>query len=162
MASSESLRLRTAGSVPGDLITDLQRGGHIGDPWFENNFRNSTTWARDWTYSRAFDVAAAGSPSTTARLIVFDGIKMGAEVRVNGERLGFATDQFLRYEFLLPATLRPTGNVLEVSFRRSIDTHGRFMGCSGGWWTSVTRCSLAAVRPGCPPSRAECCMRRRS
>ena len=43
-------------TVPGDLITDLQRAGAIGDPLFEQNFLNgSSTWnLPQWTYTKTF------------------------------------------------------------------------------------------------------------
>ena len=68
-------------------------------------------------------------------LLVFDGIKMGAEIFLNGKSLGLATDQFLRYNFSVQSLLKPTGNLLSVTFpeKYGIDTQGRFMACSGGW-----------------------------
>ena len=123
----------TGVSVPGDVITALQAAGVVGDPWFENNFRNATAWDRDWTYTVRFDddgSAAAGGAGGGARLLSFDGVKMGAVVSLNGKELGTADDQFLRYVYDVTAVLKSTGNTLTVAFSRAIDTHGRFMGCS--------------------------------
>ena len=45
--------------MPGDLITDLENAGVVGDPLYEVNFRNSSIWdSHDWTYSTTFAVAA--------------------------------------------------------------------------------------------------------
>ena len=46
-------------TVPGDLITDLFTAGAIGDPLFENNFKNSTLWDQHtWVYQKSFTAAA--------------------------------------------------------------------------------------------------------
>jgi hypothetical protein len=133
------------GSVPGDIITDLQNHGLVGDPYFEINFRNVTLWHNlSWTYSTTFTVdasqQAAVADSGGQHVLVFDGIKMGAVISLNGKVLGLATDQFLRYQFPLPA-LNTGTNVLNVSFgNRSIETNGRWMPCSQGWdWAPISR-----------------------
>lgn len=59
------------GSVPGDLLTDLQTAGLIGDPLHELNFKNSLLWHNyTWTYTSNFSMAAAPGSTT---LLVFDG-----------------------------------------------------------------------------------------
>jgi hypothetical protein len=46
-----------AGTVPGDLISDLYRAHLIGEPLFMKNFKNSTLWIDNvWTYSKNFSV----------------------------------------------------------------------------------------------------------
>jgi hypothetical protein len=53
---------------------------------------------------------------------VFDGIKMGANVSVNGHFLFTAVDQFLRYTIPLPNSVLAAGNnTLAVHFSNSID-----------------------------------------
>ena len=119
------------GTVPGDILTDLERAGLVTDPYF------NTTWQAPgfikawndgvWTYSTTFDCSASVSGASASggggggggapenQLLVFDGIRMGAMIKVNGMLLGNATDQFLRYEFALDASqLHPTGNLLQV------------------------------------------------
>ena len=60
--------------------------------------------------------------------------------QVNGELLGTATSQFIRYSF----DLNPTASTnqlesLEVIFDHSIQVGGRFMASSGGWdWAPYT------------------------
>ena len=84
--------------VPGDIITDLQRSGRVPDPYFNNTWRDPgfiAMWnSGTWSYHKKFTVT-----DTTARahLLVFDGIRMGAMITLNGHALGNATDQFLRY-----------------------------------------------------------------
>ncbi len=71
--------------VPGDLITDLQLAGVIGDPLYELNFQ-ATTWDdTNFNYSTTFTVDASitsrltASPSTDV-LLVFDSLKMAGDV----------------------------------------------------------------------------------
>ena len=110
-----------AGTVPGDVITDLQNAKLIGDPLFELNFKNATLWSRTWTYTKTFAMPTAAQAGSVW-WVVFDGIKMGARVVVNGELLGEATDQFLRYSWPLdPAAHRLTAsNTLQVIFSAAV------------------------------------------
>ena len=133
--------------VPGDLITDLQAASLVGDPLYELNFMNATMWdSYVWTYSTAFTMAADRLDRIRAaggsHLLIFDGVKMGANVKLNGKVVGQTTDQFLRYEFPLDGTLLKAGvgaNTLTVEFDPSIDCQGRWMACTGGWdWAPYT------------------------
>eukprot|EP01052_Picozoa_sp_SAG31_P020097 SAG31_NODE_1495_length_8102_cov_5.708021_2_plen_406_part_00 len=125
-------------TVPGDLVTDLQRAGAVPDPLFGTNFKNASMWSGDgWNYSTTFDIlpsfAVSGSlPSDS--LLVFEGVKMGATLSLNGEFLGNASDQHRRYIFSVSKLLKRTANKVEVHFDDSIDmSAGRYMSCSGGW-----------------------------
>ena len=116
------------GAVPGDLISDLEAARVVQDPLYELGWLNNGTdrappWtAHVWTYSTSF----TAPPSS---LVVFDGIKMCAQILVNGKPVLFVTDQFLRYT--LPV---PSGDVkIEVVFDPSKDVGGRYMASSGGW-----------------------------
>ena len=83
-------------SVPGDLVTDLQRAGVIGDPLYELNFK-SLAWERQWTYALSFATAAALAPAAgAARWLVLDSVKMGAWVWLNGVYLGAVRSEALR------------------------------------------------------------------
>eukprot|EP00117_Sycon_ciliatum_P047416 scpid83310/ scgid33866/ Probable beta-mannosidase A; Mannanase A len=135
--------------VPGDLITDLENGGLIGDPWYEMNFKNDSLWAYGvWNYTKRINFTEedvkniAGYTSAGSDVILqFDGIKMGARIYLNGQLLGITTDQFLRYNYSLGQAMRDTGlsvsagdsNTLLVSLDSDINTNGRFMACTGGW-----------------------------
>ena len=131
-------------SVPGDVISDLEAAGLISDPWFETNWRDDAgTWFRKWRYSTTFALA----PAEAERLrggaevfAVFDGIKMGATIELDGHAVGVATDQWLRYSFPISKLLRPGAtHELSVTFDNALDTHGRYMGCSGGWdWAPMS------------------------
>ncbi len=120
-------------SVPGDVVTDLQAAGAIGDPLRDDNFvRDAPVWNRTWTLRTSFRV-----DSDAARIsLVFDGVKMGARVRLNHQPLGTVRDQFLRYAFDVrnaSIDLLRENNKLELMFDPSIDVGGRFAACSGGW-----------------------------
>ena len=130
-----------SGTVPGDLISDLEAAGLIGDPLFENNFLNASLWDAQpdtgtnvWSYSKTFTLAASpGGAAPTTSWVVFEGIKMGAAVYIDGTPVGNATDQFKRYTFPIPAGDGGRTHTVRVVFDPSIDVHGRFMGCTGGW-----------------------------
>eukprot|EP00035_Acanthoeca_spectabilis_P014610 m.281707 g.281707 ORF g.281707 m.281707 type:complete len:211 (-) comp16177_c0_seq1:2029-2661(-) len=112
-AASDTLKLSIAATVPGDVITDLQRAAVIPDPYLDLTWlQNSSLWTSNpWRYTTHFDLPSSTSASAArARtadgstvLLVFDGVKMGATVRVNGQVVGVVRDQFLRYVFPLPA-----------------------------------------------------------
>ena len=131
-------------TVPGDLVTDLQRAGVIADPYFNNSYLNySTFWnsARiSWRYEKQFECWSSEMMSTTT-LLIFDGVKMPARVTLNGQIVGFTSSQFLRYRFDITNALVPGSNVLHVDFEGAngtlgpdlLDDQGRFMGCTGGW-----------------------------
>ena len=105
-------------------MTDLQKANIIGDPLFETNFLNASIWNEHrWVYTTSFTVPADESVGWT---LVFDGIKMGATISVDGKTIGTADDQFLRYAF--PLTGMTAGShTLKVSFESSIDCGGRWM-----------------------------------
>ena len=119
---------KLTGSVPGDLITDLENGRIVRDPlyelsWLNNNTEAAPPWtAHVWTYSTHF----TAPPAST---LVLDGIKMCARILINGKEALTATDQFLRYTIPLDE-----GEVkLEVVFDPKKDEGGRYMASSGGW-----------------------------
>ena len=76
-----------AATVPGDLLSDLHAASLIPNPLFGLNFKNHSLWAPDWTYSATF----TGTGEET--LLVFDSVKMGAKVTLNGKALGVISDQ---------------------------------------------------------------------
>ncbi|CAE8627680.1 unnamed protein product [Polarella glacialis] len=138
--SSKELRIRVNATVPGDLINDLHRAGILEEPLFEKNFKQASWLAFNYTWS--YSLTFPAQPSNKKTLLVFDGIKMGAEVWLNGQMLGTAQDQFLRYVFPLSAEALLASNTLEVRFpggAERIDTQGRFSACTGGWdWAPYT------------------------
>jgi hypothetical protein len=102
----------------------------VGDPLYELNFKNATLWDDFvWTYSTSFEMdanrLAALHATGGSNLLVFDGVKMGATVAVNGKTIGQTTDQFLRYEFPLGSGLLRAGvNTIAVEFDPTINCDG--------------------------------------
>ena len=97
-------------TVPGDIITDLQRAGRVPDPYFNVSWQREsfvTAWNTGvWTYSRTFGAPAGAAEGA---LLVFGGVKMGALITLNGAWLGNATDEWRRYVFPLNSSqLRPS------------------------------------------------------
>ena len=144
--SSTQWQITVPATVPGDLISDLQLAAVVGDPWHELNFLNTTTpgaqgapiWdVGRWEYAASLtpdaSIAAALAAGGTATL-VFDGVKMAADVLWNGAVIGFVNDQFLRFSF--DVVVLPGANDLRVNFTTSRDVRnaeGRFSGASAGW-----------------------------
>jgi|LauGreDrversion4_1035100.scaffolds.fasta_scaffold247047_1 beta-mannosidase len=127
--------LSFSASVPGDLITDLSKGGVLGDPLYELNFKRTDWDDSVWNYSTSFTLDSSFSSSATV-WIVFDGIKMVSDVSLNGIALGYTQDQFLRYSFDITSAIIKGGvNTLVVSFSTGKDQRNseqRWMSCSGG------------------------------
>lgn len=126
-----------AASIPGDLLTDLENAKVIGNPLYELNFREeSYIWSQGtWVYSLEFYAS-----DLELSWIVFDGIKMGAHISINGVIRETATDQFLRYIVPLKRSDLNRTIQLEIIFDDKINENGRFMACSGGWdWAPFTR-----------------------
>ena len=136
--------LRIPATVPGDIVSDLNRAGLVGNPLFELNWLNSSLWAeRAWSYRKSFQLPPDFLPGRGRHeeeeekeevLLVLDGVKMGATVSLNGVELGTVRNQFLRHTFpiLQSGALQRGGreNTLTVAFDRSIDCEGRFMGAT--------------------------------
>ena len=141
LASSATWGLTVPATVPGDLVTDLQRAGVIGDPFFELGWLNTTTpgfqgaplWdVGAWNFSAGFDLAV---PAGAAAYLIFDGVKMAADVYLNGAAIGAVADHFLRYAWPRPAgLLRPRGNeraVVFAYFARPAQRRGALLGRVG-------------------------------
>jgi beta-mannosidase len=141
-------------SVPGDIVSDLFHSGIVPEMHTDHNWLKFSQewWGREWVYTCVFDASAQGNlpvsfffhfrklnfVSGANTILVFDGVKMGAHVVLNGVHISDVPNQFLRYHFDV-STLLKDKNVLTVTFPSSvnnstgIDTEGRFMACSGGW-----------------------------
>ena len=84
------------------------------------------------------DISRLAAP-TTDLLLVFDGIKLGADILVNGVQLDTAINQFMRFEYALGtlhrnSTLLKSGdNNVTLVFDPNINVYGMFMACTGGW-----------------------------
>eukprot|EP01060_Flectonema_neradi_P011083 TRINITY_DN18146_c0_g1_i2.p1 TRINITY_DN18146_c0_g1~~TRINITY_DN18146_c0_g1_i2.p1 ORF type:complete len:922 (+),score=158.51 TRINITY_DN18146_c0_g1_i2:45-2768(+) len=134
---------KLTGIVPGDILTDLQNAGSIEDPLFENNFKNNSEWTnKTWTYTKTF--TATQQDVDSGMLIVFEGIKMSASISLNGEHIGQALDQFLRYDYELK-NIKVGTNVISVTFDGG-PLDGRWMACTGGWdWAPYSETFIEGV-----------------
>lgn len=133
--------LSAGGIVPGDLITDLQRAGATGDPLYEDTFLRPAWDAQNFSYSTTFSLAPAVA-ALASHVLVFDGVKMVADISLNGVPLGFVDNAFLRFTYDVTPQLRlDAPNTLLVTFTTSNDTRnkpGRYSACSGGWQVPQT------------------------
>jgi beta-mannosidase len=122
-------------TVPGDLVSDLQASGLIADPLVDTNFLNRTAaalWNADgWKYTTEFEVTADLMASGDVQL-TFESVKAGAYANLNGHNLGHLDTQFMRFSFPVHGLLRQGTNNLSVTFAVAVDTHGRYMTCTGG------------------------------
>jgi beta-mannosidase len=124
-------------TVPGDVLTDLQRAGRVPDPYFNSTWSEPSfvaAWNDGlWTYAKSFTSPPAAVSSGAEALMVFDGIRMGAMISLNGHALGNASDQFLRYVFPVGKLLKPSGqqNELTVTFGAELGIN-----CEGRWTRS--------------------------
>eukprot|EP01052_Picozoa_sp_SAG31_P023631 SAG31_NODE_1960_length_6804_cov_3.421626_4_plen_366_part_00 len=118
-----------------NICDNMQNAGKIGDPLSSNNHKDPLQvqwWNGDvYTYTKNFVHSA---PAQERTVLVFDGIKLGASISLNGHLLGNTTNQHRRYIFDVSNALKDGGNnKLTVRFDRAIPNGGRFMACSGGW-----------------------------
>jgi hypothetical protein len=119
--------------VPGDIMTDLQRAGLQPDPYFNSTWQEPSFiagWNTGlWVYTKQF-TSQLQEPSASDQLLVFEGIRMGAMIALNGHFLGNATNQFQRYSFPVSSLLKNAGeeNFLSVTFgmELNIDCGGRY------------------------------------
>ena len=150
--TSPALAQPISGRVPGDLISDLARASLLPEPAFENNFLvNASLWNNNtFTYTTPLTLSSSQLEQLQSAdaaegdvWLVFDGIKMGANILVNGVQLGQSLSQFLRLELSLKSiahSLHEGANELQVAFDPHIAVNGLFMQCTGGWdWAPVSQ-----------------------
>ena len=121
IATESTLGLNISATVPGDIVTDLQRSGIIGDPYYELNFLNNRSFwdpLLSWTYTKYVLLPPqSNSSANSSLLLVFEGVKLGAHVIVNGVEVGIVSNQFIRYLFWLPTEIIHLGSLNEISLR---------------------------------------------
>ena len=69
-------------TVPGDIISDLQRAGRVGDPYWNVTWRDPAfiaAWnSGTWEYTRKFASTAAMMRTPAETVLVFDGVQSWA------------------------------------------------------------------------------------
>ncbi|MDR3667654.1 MAG: hypothetical protein P4L35_12495, partial [Ignavibacteriaceae bacterium] len=102
--------------VPGTIHTDLLNNKLIPDPFYADN-ENQLQWIgeMDWDYRTTFDLHKTIDLSKPV-FIKFNGIDTIAEINLNGESIGAASNMFCSYEFEISRLLKKKNNKLLVSF----------------------------------------------
>ena len=120
---------RLPATVPGDVLTDLQRAGVTGDPYFNHTWR-AAEFVEAWNtgyfvYTKQF---APPPASSVVHLLVLEGVRMGAMVHLNGNFIGNTSDQFIRYTYPLQPSDLVANNTLSITFGSGLllPTGGRF------------------------------------
>ena len=103
--------------VPGNVHPDLQRAGHIADPFWRMQ-ADDCQWVEnwEWRYSREFTVEADFAKTQEWVVLRFDGLDTFATILLNGEEIGRVANMFIAHEFEVSGRLRAGVNSLEVRF----------------------------------------------
>ena len=118
MLTGDTLINKLSVTVPSVVQQNLYDAGLIPHPYL-GTLENDLLWISDhpWTYSLDFNVDANLLNKDVVEL-VFEGIDTYAEVRLNGEKLFDADNQFRIWKKDVKPLLKPKNNHLEVSFAR--------------------------------------------
>ena len=104
-------------SVPGDVHTALLSSGKIVDPYCGCNETNVQWVAEaDWTLSREFEIAPEFIGHKRLVLELED-VDTFAEIYLNDEKVGEASDRFSRWTFDVKAKLRSGRNEIRALFK---------------------------------------------
>eukprot|EP01046_Picozoa_sp_COSAG06_P020940 COSAG06_NODE_1554_length_9117_cov_3.864050_1_plen_1209_part_00 len=137
-------KLQYQATVPGDIISDLHAAGKVKEPWHGTNWLDDAAVWGDTGYE--YTSPPFSAPSTAAGdevLLVLDGIKLPAEITVNGHAAGRANNQFTRLELRIAALLQPgDNNTVAVRWaagsNHSCGSAGRFMAATSYDWAPQT------------------------
>jgi beta-mannosidase len=100
--------------VPGTIHTDLISNKLIPDPFYaDNEKRLQWIGEMDWDYRTSFDLHKSIDLSKPI-YIKFDGIDTIAEISLNGENIGAASNMFCSYEFEISRLLKKNNNKLLI------------------------------------------------
>jgi beta-mannosidase len=102
--------------VPGTIHTDLINNKLIPDPFYSDNEKH-LQWIgeMDWDYKTSFSLPKSIDLSRPV-YIKFDGIDTIAEIFLNGENIGAASNMFCSYEFEISRFLKKKNNKLLILF----------------------------------------------
>jgi beta-mannosidase len=106
-------------TVPGCIFTDLMAAGRIPDPFVRMN-EAEVQWvsARDWTYSRTFEVDAETLAGDRVELLC-NGLDTYATLRINGREVGKADNGFVEHRLDVKDALVEGENRIEIQFESS-------------------------------------------
>lgn len=112
-----------AGNVPGDVSDDFIQAGLIKDPYFHDNYKESS-WitTTDWCYEKTFQVRLADLDEHT--YLRFDGIDTFSDIYLNGVKVGEAANMHRGYRFPVDGLLKDGENLLSVHLHNVYDAMG--------------------------------------
>ena len=116
--TGDTLNINMQVDVPSVVQQSLYENGLISHPYL-GTVENQLLWISDhpWDYTLRFDADKELLDKEKVEL-VFDGIDTYAEVKLNGERLFFADNQFRVWKHEVKDLLKKKNNLLEVHFLR--------------------------------------------
>ena len=116
--AGDTLDINMQVDVPSVVQQSLYENGVIPHPYL-GTVENQLLWISDhpWDYSLHFDVDKEMLEKQNVEL-VFEGLDTYAEVKLNGEKLFFADNQFRVWKHEVKDLLKKKANLLEVHFPR--------------------------------------------
>ncbi len=116
--TGDTLGITMQVNVPSVVQQSLYENGLIPHPYL-GTVENDLLWISDhpWNYSLHFDVDKDMLENYCVEL-VFEGLDTYAEVKLNGEKLFFADNQFRTWKQWVNDCLKEKDNLLEVHFIR--------------------------------------------
>jgi beta-mannosidase len=108
--------IKIDGPVPGTVFEALLENQIIDDPFYgENEQEMKWVYESNWIYELKFDLNPEYLTHETI-ILRFNGLDTIAEVSLNGDRIGFANNMFVIYDFEVKSKLKQTDNKLIVNF----------------------------------------------
>lgn len=100
--------------VPGSVISDLLKAGKIEDPYYRDNESKAREAASyDYEYEREFFVEESVLKSDQI-LLVCEGLDTLADIHINGQSVGSASNMHRTYEFDVKSILRIGANRIDI------------------------------------------------
>jgi beta-mannosidase len=118
MLSGDTLDIHMQVDVPSVVQQSLYENGIIPHPYL-GKVENDLLWISDhpWDYTLRFDVDKELLEKENVELI-FEGLDTYANVRLNGQEMFYADNQFLTWKQEVKSSLKEKDNLLEVHFVR--------------------------------------------
>ena len=118
MLSGDTLDIHMQVDVPSVVQQSLYENGIIPHPYL-GTVENDLLWISDhpWDYTLRFDVDKELFEKENVELI-FEGLDTYANVRLNGQEMFYADNQFLTWKQEVKSSLKEKDNLLEVHFVR--------------------------------------------
>jgi len=109
------------GTVCGSVLSDMLAEGLIDDPyWRDNEYKTRELFTSDYVYEKQF-VLTSEDISSSGIALVFEGLDTLADIRLNGECVGFSNDMHRCYRFPVKHMLVVGENRLEVTLKSPLN-----------------------------------------